>query len=261
MIEDKIFSTVSSALDVLFSKINEQCGYPVVHDPQSNHDECVKEYRVQLDKRYKEQGRVLHPSDLTPTLIGWDRGSLRFQESTGVGGKRNSVVVCGCPEVDSNGDLTGNVIVWKGLRGEVPIRFRVYSTDVRSIEKMEILYMAQMAISNIKELQVFVNPRYIKDPTVPPLLTEVPDQFTDICKVSQFNLEWDFSNTNISFQRDESFVITYEFDAVIRGEFLFGTGNAEAVGTNVDGSYYTYKPTFVLDARHLLKLVADIDSQ
>lgn len=258
-VEETVFATASTALEFLVFKMNEQLGYPVVHDPKLDYQGCVEEYRTHYKDRYKGQGRRPHPDDLTPTLIGWDRNAARFQQSTGVGGRRNSVTECICPEVDANGDMTGNAIVWRGLLAELPLRFRIYSTDIRVIEKLEILYLSQMGISNIKEIPVYVNPLYFLDHREKALVTEQPAA-GEICKASKFMLDWDFTTTNLSFTRDESYYATYEFECIMRGEFLYGTGTPETVNTDPEGNYNIGKSTYVMDIRYQAKMVEDVDA-
>lgn len=248
-------STASAAIAHLIERINATTGYPVVHDPTQGYEDCVTEYRSSHKARYKEQHKKPHPEELQPSIIGWNRSALRYPQASA--GQRTAAIECVCPEINANGEMTGNAIAWSGFRGECQLFFRMYSTDVREIERFEVLYLAKKLVSGITGQKLYINGSYRDDGSSEPLVLE-PTDGPSPCMAVEFQYEWDFSDTSIQFTSDDSTYITYEFSCILRGAFLAGTGNSDVVTVNPDGSTSVGKITYVLETRATRELVADV---
>jgi hypothetical protein len=254
-------STASAAIAHLMERINVTTGFPVVHDPTQSHQECITEWRSQWNKRYHGQhhghdDQHPNPDELSPTILGWNRSTLRYPNVSA--GQRTAEINCVCPEIDSEGRLTGNAIAWSGFRGECTINFRLYSTDVRAVEAFEVLYMAKKLVSGIVSQKLFINGNYLDNGIDDPLVTEPTDGVAP-CMSVDFQYEWDFANTSIQFVSDDNTYIQYEFECILRGAFVAGTGNSDVITVNPDGSTTVGKIKYVLETRHTSEMVADVD--
>ncbi|CAH9015252.1 conserved hypothetical protein [Vibrio phage 150E35-1] len=210
-----IFVTAHDVLYEIFEAINSTTTIPVVHNPGLNYEEAVEHYREQVDDRYKDQ--VGDGGTTVPTILGWSRAPLQWMEGLG---KKNAVQDLYCDLYDCNGDPTGNKVKWNAVKCEMMLNFRLYSTDVRIIDAVEVGYMTKSFISNIDRAVIFV-----------------PDRNTS----ESYIVSWDFADTALEFTKVENQYITYDFSCKVTGNVLvrpgITPGGDVSEGLGSDGMY------------------------
>ncbi|AUR83157.1 hypothetical protein NVP1031O_175 [Vibrio phage 1.031.O._10N.261.46.F8] len=210
-----IFVTAHEVLYEIFEEMNKSTTIPIVHNPGLNYEEAVEHYREQVDDRYKDQ--IGDGNTIVPTIIGWRRMPMKWMDGIG---KKNAIQTMYCDQYDCNGDPTGDKVKWNAVKCDMTIQFRVYSSDVRIIDAIEVGFLTKSFISNIEQVDLFI-----------------PDRNTS----ESYQITWEFFDTEVEFTKVENQFITYDISCKVNGNMLTRpetvTGGSVSEGIGSDGMY------------------------
>lgn len=180
---------------------------PVVFDPEDSYESTLKQFRTQIDEKYKHQGHK--PTETTPSILSWRRSSLRRNPDLSRRAKPIQYIL----KLERDGSFSGDTVKVVELLGEIDLYFTLYTRDVEFLEDFEIKYLSGHGPTNF---------RIVKGS----LLDH--DGTADLTKfrIKDSNLEWesriDWSNelSDPMFSRSDNSYSAISFQAKLQGSFF-----------------------------------------
>lgn len=217
-----VYLSADDVLLQLMKAINLQSAIPIVCSPSLSYEETISHYLSQIDDSYSEQ---VNQAELqAPSVLGWSRGALKYTRGSA---EKTGTYEARIPLLDENNEFSGTLEVYRAAKIELPLSFRLFSSDVRVISSFEVAYLANTIATNITNISV-----------------ESPD--TDGI-IENFAIKWDYDDLNIEFERDESLYISYGFSCLLSGNVLVKmhetVSGSVPKGIGSDGQYKVIKHT------------------